>query len=262
MVKAQELWNSTIEQRKSTIDDLCNGLEIPEDIAEDLRAASKYSTVINQFIRDYIFLKISSIGMTNSCIPQTFLSQKIDAEINAFYPVALNAIEKAFPLSEKLQVAPKNIYELSGANKLAFSNNVTRTLSTTMGCLWEKIANLSPFAINPELEFKIKIKGIDLIFYDQELDGIFYAQLKTQQNTLTGSQKNRSVSELLLHENSIFCACFETASSWTFNHSEIPRISGSAFWNRIGIDYLMLLEKIKDMILKLENDYVGFLVSD
>ncbi len=39
---------------------------------------------------------------------------------------------------------------------------------------------------------------------------LFYAQIKTMEGTLTGSQAPRSEKELSLHKNSYFVAAFET----------------------------------------------------
>ncbi|MCL6272223.1 hypothetical protein M3P05_20075, partial [Sansalvadorimonas sp. 2012CJ34-2] len=87
---------------------------------------------------------------------------------------------------------------------------------------------------------------------------IEYQQLKTQQNTLTGSQKTRSVQELSIHDNPVFCACFPN-NKWTFNHSSIPRVSGEEFWSRIGIPYDLVLEKVNALIIELEQEYVSLL---
>ena len=85
---------------------------------------------------------------------------------------------------------------------------------------------------------------------------IEYQQLKTQHNTLTGSQKSRSIQELEIHENPVFCASF-TLGSWTFNHSSIPRISGVEFWNGIGIEYSTLEIKVKDLFMEFERVFIS-----
>jgi hypothetical protein len=52
-----------------------------------------------------------------------------------------------------------------------------------MGSLWEKISNISPYIINPEFEFGIKITGIDILLFSEET--VNFAQLKTLKGTLT-----------------------------------------------------------------------------
>ena len=134
-------------------------------------------------------------------------------------------------------------------------------LSTTMGLLWERLASISPYAINPEIEFNLKIKGIDLISLNVDTNEIEYQQLKTQHNTLTGSQKGRSVQELIIHDNPVFCACLANNSSWTFSHPDIPRVSGEDFWHRIGISYDVFLKSVQELVLELENEYIEILES-
>ncbi len=43
-----------------------------------------------------------------------------------------------------------NIYNMCNAVKLSGANSVSRTLSTKLGSLWEKIANLSKYVLSPE----------------------------------------------------------------------------------------------------------------
>jgi hypothetical protein len=142
---------------------------------------------------------------------------------------------------------------MAGCSKLAGANKVTRNLSTTLGMLWEEIACISPYVVNPEREFNLKVRGVDLI----SLVGgntVEYQQLKTQRNTLTGSQKPRSENELKIHANSSFCVCF-ALSSWTFQSKIIPRYDGPRFWPRIGIDYNLLVTKASQLLRDLEKEY-------
>jgi hypothetical protein len=164
------------------------------------------------------------------------------------------------PTVEELQAEPKNIYELVGATELAFANRVSRNISTTMGSLWEKVANISPYAVNPETEFGVKIVGVDLILKNAQSGQVEYAQLKTQRNTLTGSQSGRADSELSLHDNPIFCACFDTKPSWTYNSQKnIPKYCGPVFWNRINIDYNLVVSSLDRLFSSLEGSFVKML---
>lgn len=128
----------------------------------------------------------------------------------------------------------ENIYQLSNAKNLSAANAITRTYSTKLGLLWERIANLSPNVTSPELDFGFKIPEVDVVvLYESNL---YYTQLKTQKNTLTGSQGHRTVAELNTFEHHWFVACIETNASWTAPKT-LNRLLGSQFWSKIGIDY-------------------------
>lgn len=259
MLSLDQIWAKSPEDKKTLIEDARVQVAVPPGLDMDLHAAYQYSRVLNGFIEGYILRAADKDIETGTVLETSAQSHQLDVVIDEFYPKALAELKKALPDEGKLKQNAKNLYEVAGARKLAFGNNATRTLSTTMGLLWEKLANISPYAVNPELEFGIKVKGVDIVFYDLNEQKVFFAQLKTQQNTLTGSQKGRSVSELLLHENPAFCACFETKSSWTFSHQTIPRFMGKEFWLKIGMDYALVENKVSALILRLENDYVEIL---
>jgi hypothetical protein len=258
MLTATEMQALTPIQRKEKIYGEIPNIDEIEDGVEKSQAISK---VINLFVGDYFDLRINNDQneSNGSILSPEKLEQAIQLEINKFKPTALDKLRRAVPTIESLEISSKNIYEMSGAVKLSFSNNVTRTMSTTMGLLWERIASISPYSINPELEFGIKLQGIDLISKNIHTNVIEYQQLKTQKNTLTGSQKARSVRELLIHSDPVFCVCFSNNSSWTFNHASIPRVSGGDFWGRIGMSYHLILKKVKALILDLEKEYVELL---
>jgi hypothetical protein len=228
----------------------------------DLEKAEAISSYINSFLDDYFDLCIEEDENkeNGSLLSKENQTKAMHVEIDAFLPLAVKALEKSEPDRDRLIASGKNLYEISGAVKLSFANKATRNLSTTMGLLWERLANISPYSINPESEFGVKIKGIDLISRNIHTDVIEYQQLKTQHNTLTGSQKQRSVEELSIHQNPVFCACFSTNGSWTFNHPNIPRVSGREFWSRIGINYdEVLLPVAREFITKVETEYVRIL---
>ena len=90
-------------------------------------------------------------------------------------------------------------------------------------------------------------------------DEIFYAQIKTMEGTLTGSQAPRSKKELSLHKNSYFVAAFETGTGWTFNSKVVPRIKGQEFWSLLGLDYNFILETVKKMIKEIEDYYYNLI---
>lgn len=227
----------------------------------EIERAREISRAMGEFLPEYFSLRIAADQRrrNGSILSRANLSAAFDEEIDRFKPTAISQLRAELPSREELLVSSKNLYEMAGAVKLSFANRATRNLSTTMGLLWERLASISPYALNTEIEFNLKVKGIDLIARNMTTGVIEFQQLKTQHNTLTGSQKARSVEELLLHDNPVFCACFANNSSWTFSHAEIPRVSGEQFWSRIGIPYDLVLEKLRALILELENEYISLL---
>ena len=130
----------------------------------------------------------------------------------------------------------KNVYQLAEAIKLSTANNITRTYSTKLGLLWEQIANLAPNVVSPEIDFgaAYKIPEVDVIVqYENKL---YYTQLKTQKNTLTGSQSKRTVAELSAFPNHWFVACIDTNCDSTIPKA-LNKLIGRQFWEKIGIDY-------------------------
>lgn len=140
-----------------------------------------------------------------------------------------------------------NIYQLANAYKLSAANAITRTYSTKLGLLWEKIADLAPNVISPELDLGYKIPEVDIIvLYDNKL---YYTQLKTQKNTLTSSQTKRTIDELNKFQNHWFVACINTNCSSTIPKS-LNKLIGKEFWEKIGIDYDKDIEENLIMSIK------------
>ena len=138
---------------------------------------------------------------------------------------------------------------------MAFASNATRNISTKLGLLLEAIGGQSPYSVNTESEFGFKIKGVDLISKNKFTGVIEYQQLKTQKNTLTGSQKGRIVQELSIHDKPLVCASFDL-NSWTFSHKTIERIAGNDFWSRIGLPFDTILKHTKKTMMTLEAEYI------
>ena len=229
--------------------------------ASEIENAREIARVLNTFLAEYFELRISagSSQENGSILSRENLSAAFDYEIDSFKFEAISQLRVELPVREELLASSSNLYEMFGAVKLSYANRATRNLSTTMGLLWERLASISPYAINTEIEFDLKVKGIDLIAKNIITGKIEYQQLKTQRNTLTGSQKGRSVEELLLHDNPVFCACFANNSKWNFRHPKIPRVVGEQFWSRIGIPYDLVLDKLRALILELESVYISLL---
>lgn len=113
--------------------------------------------------------------------------------------------------------------------------------------MWEKIADLAPNVISPELDLGYKIPEVDIIvLYDNKL---YYTQLKTQKNTLTGSQTKRTIDELSKFQNHWFVACINTNCSSTIPKS-LNKLIGKEFWEKIGIDYDKDIEENLIMSIK------------
>jgi hypothetical protein len=146
-----------------------------------------------------------------------------------------------------------NLFELVGAMKLVRANSVSRLVSTHLGSAWEEMAALSHLAVSPEIDFGVRLKGVDIVFLE---DGhLRHTQIKTQKNTLTGSQKGRSISELQLHTRPLFAAAFDVAN-WTFppkSSSGVERVAGEAFWRKLGIDYSDVVGAARDCFVNLEK---------
>jgi len=249
LIQAADLFELAPARRKSLIESCANILITDSE----LERARKISDVINTFVSDYfeLSLKKDLARPNGSVLNRPNLDEALASEIACFKPIAFETLKACAPPEEDLVARPANVYQLAGAVKLSAANNATRQLSTKMGLLWERLANISPYAINPEAEFSLKVKGIDLIARNFHTGVIEYQQLKTQKNTLTGSQRGRSVSELSVHDNAVFCTAF-SLGAWTFNHESIPRIAGVEFWERIGIDYSVFEEQVKLLVSDLE----------
>ena len=115
---------------------------------------------------------------------------------NTFESFTKSVIPELRALKNGICQRRENVYQLSNAVGLSSANAITRTYSTKLGLLWEKIADLAPNVISPELDLGYKIPEVDVIVLNMEDDQLYYTQLKTQKNTLTGSQSKRTTDEL------------------------------------------------------------------
>lgn len=257
-----------------------------------LRESHQISTVLTSIIASYVELKLAQDKQKGSVLEYKHQSQAIKAEVDAFVEKFKKSLVKVFqrdrdaiqdiadPLEElgdevddedamqiklfeteslkKSKSTSKppqidNIFMLFDNRLLTISNAVTRSLSTATGHLCERLASISPYVVNPEIEFGLKITGVDLIIF---VDGIpEFTQMKTQRNTLTGSQQPRVKQELGIYDNSLFVAAFDVGS-WTFKSDEIDRIAGMEFWQKIRMDYGLIESHVKDGFCKIEDAYV------
>jgi hypothetical protein len=251
----EQLFNADRQARHKLILDYSNQNQFaaPSQVSERLRPTYQIARALDSVLPDYFKLTIQHrlVDFQNDEKRKKMVSDVIDE----FIPIAITGLRDEYKnLHKNSQTNPKNLYELGGALRLAFGSNATRTISTKLGLLWERIACISPYALNPEQEFNIKLEGVDAIIYD--VSNIFtYAQLKTQKNTLTGSQKGRSVEELTLHPKRLMVACFNTSASWTFSSTDVPRVVGKGFWVSIGFSYTEILNEVKRLMPLLDDEF-------
>lgn len=146
-----------------------------------------------------------------------------------------------------------NVYQISNATNLSAANAITRTYNTKLGLFWERIADLSPNVISPEIDLGYKIPEVDVIVLNEDDDQLYYTQLKTQKNTLTGSQSKRTVAELGSYEYHWFVACINTNCNSTMPRA-LNRLVGKEFWDKIGIDYHRdIIPNLKKSIQEVEK---------
>lgn len=251
MISAEEILSLTPAERKQRLLQDSNAYQA----RNEFERSQCLSNSINQFIEDY-FKQTQYSDRENkigSILEEFNIPDAIMHEINKFKPIAINEITLSIS-SKNSQSPPGNIYELAGAHKLAGGNKTSRNLSTALNQLWHNIATISPYVVSPEQAFNIKLKGIDLIIHNTSNKNIEYIQLKTQQNTMTGSQKSRTIDELSIYSNPVFCTAF-SLGIWTFNHDAIPRRSGNEFWQSIGIHYPTFERHTLALLQMLENEY-------
>ena len=215
-------------------------IQNPKKLEEKLHNSYKNKEVLNSFVVKYI-------KRIKENYPED-IKPEITKKIDEFKKKFINT-----KLPKLINFEPTNLYQMSGATDFAKINIILRSLSTSMGLLWEEIATLSKIAISTEKEFDIKINGIDIIFIKN--DQPYYAQIKTLEGTLTGSQVPRSESELAMHKNSYFVAAFKTGTSWTFNSKKIKKLVGKEFWSLIDLDYDFILDEVKKMIMEIQDNY-------
>ena len=263
MLKAKDILQSNKKERAQKIKAEAKKLTAPTTLGK-LITPYKYGFAMRQFTEDYININIELDKnlMRGSVLKKENLEIALKARIEDYLVGAMKQTSAERVSIADMIAKPTNAYEMSGASELAFANRVTRNLSTTMGNLWEKLADISPYAINPDLEFGIKIRGIDLIAKNMQNNLVEFIQLKTTKNTLSGSQSGRANDELLLHPNPVFAAAFDVNQNWTYKNDEnIIRICGKEFWARIGMDYDLVFQIVTNTIRQLEDEFVKALAK-
>jgi hypothetical protein len=233
-------------------------IEIPDFVPNDreLRDAYQSARVLDTylssyFVRDRIYRTTAEIEQEIENILQSFkieVLRSLRREKEKF----LKSLE-----TQKTLTGFKNIFEFSRSKNLYLSNIYTRFITESLGHKFENIADLSDCVFIPDKNIGLKIKGIDLVIYDQ--GAIRYAQLKTKRDTLTGSQKSRSIQELKIHDNSIFAAALDMGKSWPIGKVEadrygIERLAGFSFWSLINLDYEIILSYLSRVMQQLDTE--------
>ena len=241
MLDGEKLFRMDSGARKSWILEYSSKPDFspPRSLSDNLQQTYRLSRALEIVLPRYFQLLISRDLQIfeHSASRRTLIREKIDE----YLPIALRDLQSSYQnLVDNALDNPKNLYELGGA-------------STKLGLVWENIACLSPYAINPESEFGIKLEGVDAIILNGE--ELVFAQIKTQKNTLTGSQKGRAVQELSLHKRRLMVACFETSANWTFASPEVPRIAGEQFWSLLGFSYSEIVNQLKRLMPLLDDEY-------
>ena len=204
-MEASQLLSSSINSRAKLIKEHANSVSAPSGLDSVLHEAYCLSSVIEPVLPDFFALQIQSDLGSNSVLEASRQSAEIERTCKIFSDSFIRSMETSSKTPEEMMSSPRNLYEMCGAAVLAESNSISRKLSTAMGNLWEVIASISPYAVSPEVDFGLKITGVDAIICDGQSPPTF-VQIKTQRNTLTGSQKNRSSSELKMHKHRLFAA--------------------------------------------------------
>lgn len=255
-ISATQLIPLSVAARFQLIQSHANSVSVPDNIHPDLHRAYQLSTVLTPALFDFIQHQIQTDISNGSVLEKNRQSTAIETECEQFADRFITLMPTLLRSPVQMEARPRNLYEMCGAAVFVESNSISRSLSTAMGELWETITNISPYAVSPEKEFGLKIAGIDAIVLPEGKGAPTFVQIKTQRNTLTGSQTPRSRSELEIHQHRLFAAAFCTGDSWTFSSKNIPRACGIEFWNLVGLDDELLKLHIKQTILKIQSVYV------
>ncbi|GAB4148805.1 MAG: hypothetical protein Fur0046_27340 [Cyanobacteria bacterium J069] len=258
LIQANQLIPLSISDRLKLIEESASLINVPTKLSRDLYRAYQISSVLTPALPEFIQHQIQADSSNSSILEQDRQSMAIANECEQFASRFIATIPALVRSPSEMEASPRNLYELCGAAVFVESNSISRRLSRPMGDLWETIANISPYTISPERDFGIKITGIDSVLLRQGKGDPIFVQIKTQRNTLTGSQASRSRSELEIHQHRLFAAAFCTGGNWTFSSKKVPRACGADFWSMVGLDYELLKFHVKQMILTIQDSYIDF----
>lgn len=226
-------------------------IEVPTSISSKGDQELVKSYQISSYISDYMSSTIDE-KVQNTTFDEAYITRELDRILDSFYE---NAISNITEMREELMSnSETNIYTFSGTEYLALANQVSRKISTWFGAILEDIALISPKCFSTEREFSLKLKGVDIIFKDENGELVF-TQLKTAKNTLTGGKTQSVINELSVFPKAMFVACFDLGG-WTFSpkDSGITRIAGEQFWNLIDMPYDLIGEKVTRVMNRIESE--------
>lgn len=218
-----------------------DSIKIPHHIPESLKRDYQIARTLDNYLEDYFDINSQSLSVSN-------VDMKIDEILAKFIKEVMDGVyqekDKFRKAMNSKKKTFKNIFEFSKSENLYLSNIYTRFISENLGHKLEEIANLSNNVYVPDQELGINIKGIDLIIYDQGL--IKYTQLKTKKDTLTGSQKDRSITELSIHPYAIFAAALNMGNSLTISKKSVENYNiellvDNSFGSLINLEYDLIL---------------------
>ena len=230
-------------------------IKIPTFVTHDLVDTYQICRLIDDFIFEYF----QENRTTDTDIADNS-DQKIDDALDEFQSKVVEKILKEKQdfknISLKKKKGFKNIFEFAQCENLYLSNKYVNLISESLGHTLEEIASISSQVFVPEKILNFKIKGVDLVVFNQGI--IKYTQLKTKKDTLTGSQSDRSINELKIHPNSVFAAALDMGNSWTISKTKakennIELLAGQAFWSMLDLDYETILNKLKMTVRKIEK---------
>ena len=236
----EEFVGKSRTEKKNYILKECQKINVSKEIHSNLKDAFQKKEVINKFIEKLIKRKNNT---------EEKIKEDIKKQIELFKN---NFLARSLP--KNISSEKNTVFSMCGANILKSAQSISRSVSTSMGSLWEKIAACSNDVISPEDEFAIKITGIDAVGLIN--DKVTYIQLKTAEDTLTAGHSPRSVMELSIHENSFFATAFKTGAKWHFKSDNIEKFAGEDFWKKINLDYEFIFDQIKPMVLDIEKKYI------
>jgi hypothetical protein len=226
-VQASHLILLSIVARAQLLSEYANLVKAPPEINSELQRAYQISRVLTPALFDFIQHQIHADVTQNSVLAMERQSIAIAEHCEQFANRFIASMPSLVRSPMEMEKNPRNLYEMCGAAIFVESNSISRSLSTAMGDLWESIANISPYAVSPERDFGLKITGVDSIILENGKGSPIFVQIKTQRNTLTGSQASRSKRELELYQHRLFAAAFCTGGNWTFSSPSIPRVYGN-----------------------------------
>ena len=209
-----ELLSLSLQERGKIVKEYANQLEIDEEIPQGLRESYNIYMTVEPYIED-----LANLNITEST---AFLNGNKENIIKAINTILNDKKPDIFQTIDNIRTNRKTttIFELVNSEKLSMAQKSTRSISTMMGNMLEDIAHIAPNCISPELDFGVKIAGLDLLIYAD--NKIIQCQLKSNKDTLTGSQADRSVEELSIFDNPCLASAHDTETSWHF--PDIPTV--------------------------------------